>query len=250
MEPSQSRRLGPCWSFSKVFGLIWGHSLPGEEGLLETTWTEAQLGGMAPQGRASWAHHCHCHLQTAETRTWEGMCPTALVRPPSAGTTTWEDPQVAVGPHALPPGSSSHPTWEIMMGPQVNDTKCQGLAGAATPAQDRWSPASMTQCPVTSGPSGAFLATPYSGETVLLGGPQSQGCSGSGARGPWEPRLLPAALPQVVHLRGCRRAGAGEISIQQCPPRAKLRPAQAPPIYVRALPGPGPAQAPPTTLRP
>lgn len=107
----------------------------------------------------------------------------------------------------------------------------------------------MTQCPVTSGPSGAFLATPYSGETILLGGPQSQGCSGSGARGPWEPRLLPAALPQVVHLRGCRRAGAGEISIHQSPSRAKLRPAQAPPTHVRALPGPGPAQAPPSTLK-
>lgn len=127
-------------SFSKVFGLIWGHSLPGEEGLLETTWTEAQLGGMAPQGRASWAHHCHCHLQTAETRTWEGMCPTALVRPPSAGTTTWEDPQVAVGPHALPPGSSSHPTWEIMMGPQVNDSQMPGASRGGHPSSGQVEP--------------------------------------------------------------------------------------------------------------
>lgn len=196
---------------------------------------------MAPQGRASWAHHWHCHLQTAEMRTWGGTCLTALVSPPPSWDHNLGRPSGHCRhPHALPPRSSSHTTWEIMMGPQVNDSQMPGVIRGHHPG---------------SGQAEPCVRDPVSSDLWSQWGPLCHLPTAT-KLSHWVDRSRKLVLVQVpeapggpdYYLRLCLKwfvcEDAGELVRVRspsgpCPPRPKLRPTPNP-----AYPCPRPAQHP------
>lgn len=136
--------------------------------------------------------------------------------------------------------SPARPAWGSAMDPQVGNSQMPG-SGRGHHVKALVTDGALGL--VTPGPSMAPTLPPsYSGKSLLLGGPQPQGHSSSGARGPWGPRLLRAPLPQVVHLHRGGRPGAGEPQAQPgTPPPAPTTP-------TRPKPCPAPSSLPSPSL--
>ena len=82
-------------------------SLERRDFFLWSTWAEAHP-GVRLLGTEWLGPPLPMRLQTAETKTWGGTCPSALVRPPPRvgpqPRSPWEAPQVAAGTHRPPTG--------------------------------------------------------------------------------------------------------------------------------------------------